>query len=320
MKRLALAALVSVSITACGGGGGGSTPPPAPAESLQITSGNALLASEASYDSASQNVGLGDLVGSTGLIASTPGGSAAVAAGQFSKIGRAVTYNVPFGPEEQFCAVDGTLTISGDLQSPFTLTQDDFFSVIADQCDDGLGTVIHGALVFTVERFSGDFLGGLYELTMLLEMNDFQVTTDDDALTTNSSAAVAIITSESPFVRAEVRGNSLTTDSNAGSETLSNFMSSQTVDAGQSPSPYTWTASGTLDTTELAGVVSYSTPVTFEGFDTDYPSAGELLVSGANSSARLIAENSTEVTIEIDSDGDGNVDETISTTWPELHN
>ena len=317
MKRLALPALISLSVAACGGGGGDSTPP-APATSLKINSSNAVNASEAAYAAANQSTGIGDLVGSSGLIASAPGGAAAIAAGQFSKIGSTVTHYVPIGPEEQACAVDGSLTISGDLQNPFSLTENDFFTVVADRCDDGLGTVIHGTLDFTVDSFTGDFLGGLYELEMTLAMTDFQVTTADDALTSNGSATVTINTLNLPSVTAGVRGNSLTTDSNSGSETLSNFMSSQTLDAGQVPSPYTWTASGTLDTTALAGVVSYSTPVTFEGFDTDYPGTGELLVRGDSSTARLIAENSTDVTIEIDSDGDGDVDDTISTTWAEL--
>ena len=317
MKRIAVAALVSVSIAACGGGGGGAAPP-APAASLQINSDNAMLASEVSYSAATQTVGIGDLVGTSGLVADAPGGSAVIAAAQFTKIERAVVYNVPFGPEEQLCTGGGSLTISGDIQSPLTLTADDFFNVSADRCDDGLGTVIHGALQFTVDSFSGDLLGGLYQLAMTLEMTNFQVSTAADALTSNGSATVTLDTTSSPFVTAEVRGNSLTTDSNSGRETLSNFVSSQTVDAGQVPSPYTWTASGTLDTTRLDGVVSYSTPVTFAGFDTDYPNTGELLVRGESSSARLIAVNSTDVTIEIDSNGDGNVDETISTTWPAL--
>ena len=172
--------------------------------------------------------------------------------------------------------MDGSLTISGDIQSVLTLTAGDFFTIVADRCDDGLGTIIHGTLGFTVDSFSGDFLGGLYNLQMTLDMSDFQVTTPDDALTSNGSATVVMNTTNAPFVSAEVRGTSLTTDSNSRSETLSNFMSMQTVDAGQSPAPYTWTASGTLDTTALAGAVRYATPVTFEGFDTDYPSTGEL--------------------------------------------
>jgi hypothetical protein len=84
------------------------------------------------------------------------------------------------------------------------------------------------------------------------------------------------------------------------------------------PSPYTSSASGTLDSTQLAGIIRYSTPVIFSGFDSDYPSSGEFLVSGAGSSLRLIAIDNVNVTIELDTNGDGTVDETLQTTWVEL--
>ena len=94
-------------------------------------------------------------------------------------------------------------------------------------------------------------------------------------------------TLEAPYVEASVSGNSITADSNAGSETLSAYSSAQTFDGRVAPAPYTMSASGTLDSTQIGGVVDYSTPVTFEGVDTGYPTAGILLVEGADSAARL---------------------------------
>ena len=58
--------------------------------------------------------------------------------------------------------------------------------------------------------------------------------------------------------------------------------------------------------------------MTFSGFDNGYPQTGELLVTGASSSARLIALDAVNVRVEIDSDGDGTVDDVIDTTWAEL--
>ena len=56
-----------------------------------------------------------------------------------------------------------------------------------------------------------------------------------------------------------------------------------------------------------------------KGLDTGYPTAGVLLVEGFGSSARLIAQaNGVDVVIEIDSNNDGEVDDTINTTWQEL--
>jgi hypothetical protein len=64
--------------------------------------------------------------------------------------------------------------------------------------------------------------------------------------------------------------------------------------------------------------VVYSTPVTFEGFDDGYPHIGELLVTGDDSSLRLVAVDEVNVRIDIDPDGDGTVDTSIETTWSAL--
>jgi len=134
----------------------------------------------------------------------------------------------------------------------------------------------------------------------------------------NGDATATLNTESAPYVEASVSGDSMTTDTNAYSDTVTVYASAQTLDAGVSPSPYSMTASGTLDSSRLTGAVGYSTPVTFEGFDTDYPGTGELLVEGDSSSARLIALDSVNVRIEIDGNGDGTVDDTIDTTWEEL--
>ena len=218
------------------------------------------------------------------------------------------------------CDGGGTVTNSGDIadQVTFTLSPGDFFAVVFDMCNDGLGTVTDGRLDYVIDAFNGDLLfSGLYELTMTMTLGNFQVATAADVLTSNGDVTVTLNTINAPAVSASVSGNSLTVDGNASSETQSNFSSVQTLDASVSPSPFSMTASGTLDSTELSGAVNYSTPTPLQGFDSDYPSSGQFLVTGENSSALLTAEGDT-VLIEIDADGDGIYEETINTTWAEL--
>jgi hypothetical protein len=288
MKRVFLSTLAGCMLAAgCGGGsdGGptGNIDAP-PSSSLRITAANAANATGVAYEAALMSAGLGDLSADSGLLASGP-------------------------PQTEPCAVNGSLTISGDIEDPFTptLTAGDFFTVDFDMCDDGLGEVTDGMLDFVVDAFSGDFAGGLFDLTMTLTLTDLQVTTADDVITSNGGASITLNTLDSPAVSASVSGTSLTIDSNSSSETLTNFVSNQAIDAGVSPSPYALAMSGTLDSTQLSGIVSYSTPVTFEGFDLDYPGTGEFLVEG-----------DVNVRIEVDTDGNGTVDETINTTWAEL--
>lgn len=56
----------------------------------------------------------------------------------------------------------------------------------------------------------------------------------------------------------------------------------------------------------------------FEGLDEACPYTGEFLVSGGNSSIRLIALGEINVRLESDFDGDDLVDETTNTTWDAL--
>lgn len=290
-----------------------------PPSGVSLTPANAAVASNSAYAAANQSADLVGLLGSSGLVASDSGGLNKVQAA-LSSTGSLtnILQKIPFGPDTFPCQVAGTVTISGDLANPLTLTAGDTINVVSANCDDGLGEVVDGTLAFTVDSFAGDLLAGAYELTMSMLLSNFQVTTAGDVLTSNGDVAATLDTFAAPLVSAAVSGASLTIDSNSGSETLSNYSSAQTVDAGLQPSPYTLDSSGMLDSSALSGTVTYSTPVTFQGFDTNFPNSGELLISGDNSSARLIAVDDVNVRIEIDTDGNGTVDETIDTTWADL--
>jgi hypothetical protein len=61
--------------------------------------------------------------------------------------------------------------------------------------------------------------------------------------------------------------------------------------------------------------VSHATPVTFSGFVVDFPSQGEMRITGKNSSARIIALDNVNVRIEIFSNGSDTPDTIIDTTW-----
>ena len=309
----------AASLAACGGssdGGSAEFNPPQASAPLAISAANGPSATFAAWDSANATVGLSDLIGNSGFVPSGQLKPTAVPTTDFVSM----VQKIPFGPTIVPCEVSGSITISGDLADPITpsLTEGDVISVDADNCDDGLGEVIDGVMDLSVGAFEGDLLSGLYDLTMSMDLTVFSVRTAGETLTSSGDANVIINNLAAPSVSAEVSGISMTTQSGTLTETLSNYMSAQTLDAGQQPAPYTLNSNGTLDSTELAGSVTYSTPVTFEGFDNGYPQTGELLVTGDSSSARLIALDAVNVRVEIDSDGDGTVDDVIDTTWAAL--
>jgi len=327
MTRVGTTALISLGfLAACGGSttfdGTNNSPPPA--AGFDIDSGNAMVVTGAAYGAAVMSGDLAGLAGNTGFTADG-GGSVTKPAfdGQSGSVLGRFLQKVPLGPDVYDCLDTGTVTFSAEIVDPLVLAMGmlgagDTFHVEYVACDDGAGEVIDGIIDMTVDAFMGDVLSGAYDMTMTMTVMDFQVTTADEVLTSNGDATAILNTMQAPYVEASVSGNSITMDTNTTSDTLTAYSSAQTLDAGVSPSPYTMDASGTLDSSRLAGIVTYSTPVMFEGFDTNYPHAGELFVEGENSSARLVADNDVDVHIDLDLDGDGTVDETIVTTWAEL--
>lgn len=312
---------VALSLLAACGGGGGGVAVNSPGPTLSIDSANAVLVAKVSYDSALASGGLGSLSGNGLILGDGPGGVAKLGntLSNAAKTG-AGSSRVPIPAETTACAASGTVTISGDIADPFTptLSPGDYFVADYEACDEGTGGVIDGGMRLDINSFSGDFLTALFEMNVTMTLTNLQVTAGQDVVTSHGDATVALNTLNSPAVSTSLSGNSMRIDANAASDSLTNYRSATTVDGGQVPAPYTMTSSGTLDSTQLPGIIRYSTPVVFQGFGSDYPSSGEFLVTGSSSSLRLIALDNVNVVIELDTNGDGTVDETIPTTWAEL--
>ena len=332
MKRSLFAPVATLFlISACSSSGGGSAPVISPDPTLDITSNNAMQVSKIAYAAALENqqiidAGGGLFIGSAqGVVAKIDTGLAA-----FAKTGNAGSNvsEVPIPAETVGCGVSGTQTLSGAIADPVTptLTRGDYFQFDFAACDDGLGEIKNGSLRMDIDAFSGDFLSELFSMTITMTFTNFQIsifenqsTTPTDVLTTTGGVTLALNGLSMPYVSTSISGNSLVVDTNTSSESLTNFASALTVDGNVIPSPFTATASGTLDSTEIAGIVRYSNTLMFEGIGSEYPGTGQFLVEGLASSMLLIADNNVDVRIEIDLGADGTVDETIVTTWAELN-
>lgn len=321
MQRTVFIAIAASLLFAGCSSGGGNAAVDSPVPSVPITSNNAMEVAQVSWATALESGEFGDLTGTGLFIGGTSGG--------VSKLDGAIAMSaksdsnqsqVPIPAETTQCDVTGDMTVSGQIADPFTptLTAGDFFEIDYNNCDDGFGDVTDGRLRMDIDAFNGDFSSELFDMTVTLTLNRLQIATDQDVITSHGDVTATIDTTNSPSLFTGISGNSMMIDSNLSSRSLTNFMSSLNVDGTLQPALYARSAAGTLDSTQLAGAIRYSTPVTFEGLGNDFPSSGELLVEGAMSSLRLIAVDNIDVRIELDSDGDGNVDETILTTWAEL--
>jgi len=331
MKRVIACTLIPLLVlAACGGsnsgniGGGVNNPPPA--AGFSITPTNGLAVAKVTYQSAVSSGEVASLAGS-GITADNGGGfNKPTVTNQHGGTLATLLQKVPLPPATTPCANAGSVTVTLDvadilLLGSGALSSGDTILAEYDICDEGLGEIIDGTIDSVVDAFEGNIFAFAYDMTMTMDLVDFSATTDTDAVTVNGDGTATLKLLQAPYVEASVSGNLLATVTHSTSETLTNFSSAQTYDGRVVPSPSTLSAAGTLDSSELAGVVSYSTPVLFEAFDTNYPHVGELLVVSDGSSARLIAQpNAVDVVIEIYSNatGTGAPDSTINTTWAEL--
>jgi hypothetical protein len=333
MKRATFSTLIPLILLAgCGSSDGGITgpgnnnPPPPPA-GFAITSANGMEVSQVAYMAAVGSGEIAGLAGNTGLTANAGGGLAKP--GLQPQLGgtlAGIMQKVLLGPTVSDCLSGGTVTVTMDIVdinvlAAGMLSVGDTILTEYAMCNEGLGEVIHGDIDSEVDAFDGNIFASAYNMTMTMNMMGFQISADGDVFTANGGGTATLNTLTPQYVEASVSGNLMTTDTNSGTETLSNYSSTQTLDARVSPAPYTMTASGTVDSSNLTGAVTFSMTTLFQGFDADYPNAGVLLVGSDTGSATLTAEtNGVDVTIRIyaNNDGTGDLVDTMMTTWAEL--
>lgn len=320
-KQISGLLAAAVLTSACGGEGIGAVGGPGPvSDSFGIDSSNGVAAARQSYGAVVASGGIAE-VGDPSIVASAPGDGYAIAQQALAPedLALEVISLIPFGPVVEPClGGTGTVSLSGDLASPDTLTAGDFFLIEYEVCDTGQGEVIDGIVELTVTDFTGDLFLGTYLVAMDAIIDNLNVATGTDSVTTDGDASIALDTSNLPFVSTGVSGSSMTQTMNAGTEILTSYRSDQTLDGNQEPPPFTLDASGGLDSSQLPGSVTYSTPTEFRGFVPGYPGEGVLLVEGDNSSARLVVIDENNVRVEIDNNGDGTVDDVFDLTWDEF--
>ncbi len=318
---------VYIMVSACDTGtsfsGNTTTPPPAGGGPLTITSANAPAAMTVALKAALDSAGVGDVAGVIGVGTANVGNMNKVSGGDFYSATLVnAMQKVPFGPIEQPCVISGIITISGDLADPFAISfaVGDTLSVVAADCVDVPGETVNGTIDYLFTTITGDILlGPPYRLVFDVDLTNFQVADSTGTDVSNGSVTVSVDTTDPNLVWiVSINGTQLTIDGATGSDTISNFDTTETVDTLVVPTPYTLVSNGTVDSTDLEGPVDYSSPVMFEGSGEANPSTGEFLVTGASSSVRLIALDDVNVRLESDFDGDGVIDETTDTTWDAL--
>lgn len=321
----ALLALILGGCGSSGGGGGGAgapaLPPAAPATGT-INSGSVLTVAGRSVNAGLQSGGFGDITDFVGLTTVATNDKSNLRSGKLANsAGWNVVSQLAVGPETTPCDVAGSVTVSGDIASPLTVTAGDFLDYAWDGCDDGLGQVIDGVIGMTFTEFAGDLLAGRILLGVSLAAGNFRVTEGADFNHSDGALALTIDSRTQPNTVITTLGSSFFISNSTSTETLTNFYNMVTENTSMFPSNFTTDVTGTVLSTQFNGSVNYDTPIPFQSTGDDFPYTGEMLITGSdNARIRIIAISATSVRIVADYDGDGAPDATIDTTWDALIN
>ena len=313
-----------VFLAGCGGSGGDGIAPALVADPAEITSQNAPVIAGAVLQTALEGGGLGSfaVLGSgAGSILGDP------TSRLFSKLGEihnsqteslrqkaqigALQDSIP--PQTTPCLNSGSVTVSGEINNPLTLSATDTFTLVFSACDDGAG-VVSGTYAMRITGFTGDFVGGSFAFDVTVTLSGFQITDAGETITANGAVSISLDTSSMPTLTLSVASTSLSVSDGTSSHTLADFSVIQTVD--EVTFAFTMDASGALTSSSFTGRVTFTTAVSLQGDGVGYASNGELRITGAgNASISILVLDSVFIRLEIDLDGNGVPEEIVDTTW-----
>ncbi len=322
LRAMVIAALLAVGIatTISSGGGGGDTtmgPVTPPSGLLAITGDNAHDVSSALIVAVSLGFDISEITG--GEITSQSGPGSTAVQKLLRSDGLAAKPGATAATITEGCLSGGTVTVTTTLADPNTLTVGDRINAVFDNCDDGLGYVLDGQVDFTVAAIEGDLMTEMFLLGLDITMIDLAITEGAETVVVEASLTLTLDMLEFPVIVETIEGSELSFT--IGPEVLSftNFEHVFQVDLSVFPEAVVVTVAGRLESAALGGYINYSTPVAVEAFGDSDPHTGEVLITGDSSSVRIVINSSTSVTLEVDTNGDGVIDQYIETTFGALN-
>jgi hypothetical protein len=321
LRALAVALLaaigVATTISSGGGGGGGDGGGMGPStDLLQITSNNAHDVSSALIVALGLSLDISEFTGTDLQEQSVAGSTRILKLVRADNLASKVSDIAATAVET--CMFGGTVTLTSTLADPNTLTVGDQIRAVFSNCDDGEGYVLNGQIDMTVAAIQGDVMTDVFLLGLDITMTGIEIIEDGETIAADGNMTLTVDTLDFPVIVETLEGTELTFAIGSEVLTFSDFEHVFQVDFGVIPEAVLVTATGQLDSATLGGAVNYATTIAVEAFGDDDPHIGQILITGDDSSVRIVINDSTSVTLEVDTNGDGVIDEYIDTTFAAL--
>jgi hypothetical protein len=305
--------VVLLLLCSCGGSSGGgmappSGPPPTNPAALPITVANAQDITVTVLEAITSSVEIVDIVDVIGLPAI--GGTNP----DLTKLATSKLF------ADVIACDTGQATVTwNDADNDLMISTGDTFDVLFEMCFfEDPGATLDGATSFTDIIVTGDpfFQIAPWRLAMTFGFDNLSGVDSEGTAILDGSLDLDLSSEDNLVVNLSIATDSLTVEQSGISETLSDYVLTETLDLNTSTQVIS--ANGTLTSTLLEGSVTFETLQDFVAIGEENPFTGQLLISDSSSSVLVTALDNLSVQLDIDLDLDGTIDETIVVTWDEL--
>jgi hypothetical protein len=211
--------------------------------------------------------------------------------------------------EEEPCDESGK--ISTDTTGAGFQVGDTIVTTYIDCVDDvGEGPLV-GVVTLTVTEVDDSLMPPAFGLVFTMNFDGFGTAAQPEPFSFDGDATVSVSSPDGAVeFTIEISLTSLTHTVNGIPQLFNDYTARIVINLNTLV--FTFSALGVVDIPGL-GTVSFETIGPFDFF-----APGQVIITGDGSTIDCIALDNVTVTLEIDSDGDGTVDDTISTTWVAL--
>ncbi len=334
MRNVLSLAVLSSVLVACGGGGGGDAPAAAAggtgagggvtATKVAINAGNYVTVAQESLSSTNYVADAGTLatgadISNSDVLVSFGQAQAAIISSRFGRAPALATGVVTTNIEQ--CSGGGTLTVSeNDLNGNGRPDAGDSASLTATNCTYQ-GSTLNGGLSLMVNSFSGNVDVPPYAIGITMTFNNLSARSAAATSTGNGTIALAVNVSSTTNQTSTLNAPRFATTATYGGTTYNRTLENYTVSVALTATTSTTAASGSISSSAFGSkLVTIATPMPFvRQLTQSRPASGQAVVTGENGSAlRVTALNSTQVRIDLDADGNGTYETSVTKLWSEL--
>ena len=321
----------SLLLAACGGGGGGGSSTPAPAATTLISSANSQEVSANGYSAAeglnSQAGNGSDFVTGVSVKTASQGWIGVSLSQLYRAIQNRPTADLAVGVTTSRslpCPYGGTGNVTATTASSLNVMAGDRFTISASNCKVDPSTTLNGSMTIVFEAVSGTpGINSAWNATLVTTLADFTVTEGTQTSSASGDMTIKLAQSSMQDATIAASGNSLrmgTVQSGTRTEvTMTNYNYKGAVKDSVLTYSVNFSMSGNLP---KLGAVDYTVKTSTDfkqAVTAKYPYQGVMTVTAADKSAStLTVIDGGNVSVGLDKNGDGSIDESTTTTWTAL--